>query len=108
MPYVGNISVGSFLVPFSFELATSDRWMDFIERSAAFDAFVPATNFANYTLGAKAFSWNEDKTLTYPASAVAEQHVGRRFRLRRTATIRCSTAASPRCRTTTNRPTGDT
>jgi phosphate-selective porin OprO/OprP len=69
IPYVGNVSVGSFLVPFSFELATSDRWMDFIERSAAFDAFVPAPNFQNFTLGLRAFDWNEDKTLTYQASA---------------------------------------
>ena len=68
LPVLGNVSVGSFLVPFSFELATSDRWMDFIERSAAFDAFVPATNFANYTLGLRAFNWNDDKNLTYQAA----------------------------------------
>lgn len=69
IPYLQNISIGSFLVPFSFELATSDRWMDFIERSAAFDAFVPATNFANYTLGARTFGWNDSETFTYAASA---------------------------------------
>jgi phosphate-selective porin OprO/OprP len=69
IPYIQNVSVGSFLVPFSFELATSDRWMDFIERSAAFDSFVPATNFANYTLGARTFGWNEAETFTYAASA---------------------------------------
>ena len=68
VPLVQNVSVGSFLVPFSFELGTSDRWMDFIERSCAFDSFVPATNFANYTLGAKTFGWNEDETWTYAAS----------------------------------------
>ncbi len=68
LPIIQNVSVGSFLVPFSFELGTSDRWMDFIERSAAFDSFVPATNFANYTLGAKTFGWNEDETWTYAAS----------------------------------------
>jgi phosphate-selective porin OprO and OprP len=68
IPYIGNASIGSFLVPFSFELATSDRWMDFIERSAAFDAFVPGQNFQNFTLGLRAFNWNEDKTLTYQAS----------------------------------------
>ena len=68
IPLIGNFTVGSFLVPFSFELATSDRWMDFIERSAAFDSFVPATNFANYTLGARINNWNESETLTYAAS----------------------------------------
>ena len=68
LPVIGNVSVGSFLVPFSFELATSDRWMDFIERSAAFDAFVPATNFANYTLGARQFTWNEQETITEACS----------------------------------------
>jgi len=69
LPYIGNLAVGSYLVPFSFDVLTSDRWMDFIERSAAFDAFVPGTNDANYTLGARAFDWNADKTLTYAASA---------------------------------------
>ena len=67
LPWVQNISVGSFLVPFSFDLTTSDRWMDFIERSCAFDAFVPATNSANYTLVRECFGWNEAQTLTYPA-----------------------------------------
>ncbi|HEV3418413.1 MAG TPA: hypothetical protein VG056_16430, partial [Pirellulales bacterium] len=48
IPLLGNVRTGQFLYKFSFELATSDRWCDFIERSAAFDAFVPSSNTGNF------------------------------------------------------------
>ena len=64
-PLVGNVRVGSMLYPFSFELSTSDRWIDFIERSSAFDALVPGASNANYLLGAMIFDWNADKTMTW-------------------------------------------
>lgn len=69
LPYIGNLSIGSFIVPYSFELSTSDRFGDYCERSAAFDAFCPASNTSNRVLGACAFGWNADETVTYQAVA---------------------------------------
>jgi phosphate-selective porin OprO and OprP len=69
LPIIGNLEVGSFIVPYSFELTTSDRFGDYCERSAAFDAFCPAQNSSNRILGACIIDWNEDKTLTCQASA---------------------------------------
>jgi phosphate-selective porin OprO/OprP len=40
LPYVGNIRVGNQKPPISFEHLTSSRWLNFMERSYAFDAFI--------------------------------------------------------------------
>jgi phosphate-selective porin OprO/OprP len=65
IPIVGNVMTGQFLVPFSFDLATSDEYTQFIERSAAFDAFVPQSGQGNFAQGVEFFDWNEEQTVTW-------------------------------------------
>jgi phosphate-selective porin OprO/OprP len=44
LPVIGNIRVGNQKQWFSFEHLTSSRWLDFMERSTAFDAFIDNGN----------------------------------------------------------------
>ncbi len=71
IPILGNVMVGQFLVPFSFDLATSDEYTQFIERSAAFDAFVPQSGQGNFAQGVEFFDWNEAETVTWRNSLTA-------------------------------------
>ena len=65
IPLLGNVMAGQFLVPFSFDLATSDEYTQFIERSAAFDVFVPQSGTGNFAQGVEFFDWNEAETMTW-------------------------------------------
>lgn len=65
IPILGNVMAGQFLVPFSFDLGTSDEYTQFIERSAAFDVFVPQSGTGNFAQGVEAFDWNEAETATW-------------------------------------------
>ena len=71
IPIVGNVMTGQFLVPFSFDLATSDEYTQFIERSAAFDAFVPQSGQGNFAQGVEFFDANEAQTATWWNSLTA-------------------------------------
>lgn len=71
IPVVGNVMTGQFLVPFSFDLATSDEYTQFIERSAAFDAFVPQSGQGNFAQGVEFFDWNDAETMTWRNSLTA-------------------------------------
>jgi phosphate-selective porin OprO/OprP len=54
LPVVGNIRVGNHKPPYSFEHLTSSRYLNFMERSLGFDAFVE--NFNNgFAPGISAF-----------------------------------------------------
>jgi phosphate-selective porin OprO/OprP len=44
VPYVGNIRVGNHKPPISFEHLTSSRYLNFLERSLGFDAFIGGLN----------------------------------------------------------------
>ena len=47
LPYIGNLRVGHFKEPFGFEHNTSSRFLNFMERSMAFDAFVADFNYSD-------------------------------------------------------------
>jgi phosphate-selective porin OprO and OprP len=44
LPYVGNFRIGNAKPPVSFEHLTSSRFLNFLERSLAFDAFIENQN----------------------------------------------------------------
>lgn len=44
LPYLGNLRIGNQKPPISFEHLTSSRFLNFLERSLAFDAFVENQN----------------------------------------------------------------
>jgi phosphate-selective porin OprO/OprP len=55
LPGVGNVRVGNMKPPISFEHITSSKFLNFLERSTALDAFVESFN-NGFTLGAMAFN----------------------------------------------------
>jgi phosphate-selective porin OprO/OprP len=56
LPVIGNLRVGNQKPPISLEHLTSSRFLDFLERSLAFDAFIEDGN-NGFEPGIQAFNW---------------------------------------------------
>lgn len=64
LPYVGNLRVGNQKPPISFEHMTSSRFLMFLERSLAFDAFVEDQD-NGFRPGIQMFNWAADERKTW-------------------------------------------
>lgn len=62
IPYIGNVRVGNQKPPIGFEHLTSSRYLNFLERSLAFDAFVENQN-NGFEPGIMAFNTFVDQRL---------------------------------------------
>ncbi len=65
IPWLGNVRTGQWFTVFSLDAATPDKWGDFIERSGAYDAFVPNSNEGNFQDGIMFFDYNQDQTMSW-------------------------------------------
>ncbi|MBY0525270.1 MAG: hypothetical protein K2R98_17820 [Gemmataceae bacterium] len=68
VPYLGNIRVGNQKPPISFEHMTSSRFLDFMERSLAFDAYVEDQD-NGFTQGFQLFNWLPNERATWAVGA---------------------------------------
>lgn len=66
VPVVGNVRVGNQRPPISFEHLTSSRWLNFMERSPGFDAFVENGN-NGFSPGISVFDTYAEKRGTWAA-----------------------------------------
>ena len=64
LPYVGNFRVGNQKPPIAFEHLTSSRYLNFLERSLAFDAFVEDQD-NGFRPGVLLFNWAENERATW-------------------------------------------
>lgn len=64
LPVVGNLKIGNQKPPIALEHLTSSRWLDFLERSLAFDAFVENQN-NGFEAGVQLFNWEFDERMTW-------------------------------------------
>lgn len=64
IPGLGNIRVGNQKPPLSFEHLTSSRFLNFIERSFAFDAFIGGLD-NGFRPGVQVFNWAFDERMTW-------------------------------------------
>lgn len=64
IPYIGNFRIGNMKPPIGFEHITSSRWLNFMERSFAFDAFIGGTN-NGFIPGMQIFNWTENERMTW-------------------------------------------
>jgi phosphate-selective porin OprO/OprP len=64
IPILGNIRVGNHKPPISFEHLTSSRWLNFIERSFMFDAFIGGLD-NGFRPGVQIFNWTQDENITW-------------------------------------------
>ena len=64
LPFLGNLRVGNMKPPVSFEHLTSSRFLNFLERSLAFDAFVENQN-NGFEFGVMAFDTAFDERATW-------------------------------------------
>lgn len=64
LPIIGNVRVGNHKPPISLEHLTSSRWLDFLERSYAFDTYIGGTN-NGFLPGISVFNWTEDERITW-------------------------------------------
>lgn len=64
LPYIGNVRLGNQKMPISFEHLTSSRYLNFLERSLTFDAWVGGIN-NGFLPGIQAFHWTEDERMTW-------------------------------------------
>lgn len=64
LPWIGNLRMGNMKPPLSFEHLTSSRWLNFMERSFAFDAYIGGTN-NGFQPGIMAFNWTENERATW-------------------------------------------
>jgi phosphate-selective porin OprO/OprP len=64
IPILGNFRVGSMKPPISLEHLTSSRWLDFMERSFAFDTYIGGTN-NGFLPGMMLFNWSNDEKFTW-------------------------------------------
>src|SRR5262249_53121581 len=64
LPFIGNLRVGNQKPPVSFEHLVSSRFLDFLERSLAFDAFVENQD-NGFEPGIQAFNWFADQRATW-------------------------------------------
>ena len=66
LPIIGNLRVGNMKTPFSLEHIASYRYLEFLERSIIFDAFVPNTFDNGFNPGVMAFdNWGPDRRGTW-------------------------------------------
>jgi phosphate-selective porin OprO/OprP len=79
LPILGNLRVGNQKPPVSFEHLVSSRFLDFLERSLAYDAFVENQN-NGFQPGIQAFNWFADERATWARRLLKNT----RQRLRRT------------------------
>lgn len=63
LPFIGNVRVGNQKEPLSLEHLTNERFLEFLERSASFDAFFPA----EYVPGITVFDTALDERMTWAA-----------------------------------------
>ncbi len=63
LPWIGVVRAGNMKPPISFEHLTSSRWLNFMERSLAFDTFIGGPN-NGFKPGIMAFNWSEDERAT--------------------------------------------
>lgn len=56
LPWIGNLRIGNSKPPISFEHLTSSRFLNFMERSLCFDAWVGGLD-NGFTPGIQAFNW---------------------------------------------------
>lgn len=64
VPFFGNIQFGNMKEPFNLERLESSRYLDFLERNYAGDAFVsPSAN--GFAPGVMAWNWSENRRMTY-------------------------------------------
>lgn len=66
IPFLGNIRVGNQKAWISFEHLTSSRWLDFMERSTAFDAFIENGN-NGFQPGISVFNYYFDQRMLVAA-----------------------------------------
>jgi phosphate-selective porin OprO/OprP len=64
LPIIGNFRVGSMKPPIGFEHLTSSRWLNFMERSFGFDAFLGGTN-NGFLPGVQIFNWSKNENWTW-------------------------------------------
>ena len=63
IPWIGNVRFGNMKPPISFEHLTSSRWLNFMERSYAFDTYIGGTN-NGFIPGIQMFNWIESERMT--------------------------------------------
>jgi phosphate-selective porin OprO/OprP len=64
LPWLGVVRAGNMKPPLSFEHLTSSRWLNFMERSLAFDAFIGGPN-NGFQPGLLMFNWAENERATW-------------------------------------------
>lgn len=64
IPILGTVRVGNQKPPISFEHLTSSRWLNFLERSFMFDAFIGGLD-NGFRPGVQVFNWSQDETITW-------------------------------------------
>ena len=64
VPLLGNVQIGNEKEPFGLERLESSRYLDFMERNFANDAFIsPSAN--GFAPGVMAWNWAENRRMTY-------------------------------------------
>jgi phosphate-selective porin OprO/OprP len=64
VPVLGNVQIGNMKEPFNLERLESSRYLDFLERNYAGDAFIsPSAN--GFAPGIMAWNWSDNKRMTY-------------------------------------------
>lgn len=64
VPLFGNVQIGNLKEPFGLERLESSRYLDFMERNFANDAFIsPSAN--GFAPGIMAWNWSENRRMTY-------------------------------------------
>jgi phosphate-selective porin OprO/OprP len=64
LPVIGNVRIGNQKPPLSFERLTSSRYLNFMERSFAVDAFVNGLD-NGFRPGIQVFNWMENERATW-------------------------------------------
>jgi phosphate-selective porin OprO/OprP len=64
LPWIGNVRVGNQKPPISFEHLTSSRFLNFLERSLAFDVWVGGVD-NGFSPGIQAFNWFANERATW-------------------------------------------
>jgi phosphate-selective porin OprO/OprP len=72
LPYVNTVRVGNQKPPISMEHLTSSRFLPFLERSFAFDAFIGGLD-NGFKPGVQLINWSEDERITWAIGAFKNQ-----------------------------------
>jgi phosphate-selective porin OprO/OprP len=64
LPWIGNVRIGNQKPPISFEHLTSSRFLNFLERSLSFDAFIGGLD-NGFRPGVQMYNWSEDERMTW-------------------------------------------